>query len=115
MKGDRMWAVKSDGSWRCVDSSIPVEPGESVFEEIPEWAFRAAEQKLESQEAERVGAVWRDEELSIIADQLMAIEESEAGVEVADLLPGSRFSWLSYRSAVRKWAGAVERKPDRPV
>lgn len=46
---------------------------------------------------------WRNSEISVIADQLMAIEEAEAGEEVPDLLPGTRAQWLSYRTKVRAW------------
>lgn len=72
-------------------------------------------QKIELLEIERLNAAWRDQELAVIADHLMALEERDAGVEAQDLLPGSRFLWLTYRSAVRNWSGTNESRPERPV
>jgi hypothetical protein len=65
-------------------------------------------QKIELLEIERLNAAWRDQELAVIADHLMALEERDAGVEAQDLLPGSRFLWLTYRSAAV--TGAVQTK-----
>lgn len=61
---------------------------------------------------------WRNAEISFIANQLMAIEEAEAGEEVPDLLPGTRAQWLSYRTKVRAWKEGGLYFPDsayRPV
>ena len=65
--------------------------------------------------------LWRNSEISVIANQLMAIEEAEAsGEEVPDLLPGTRTQWLSYRTKVRAWKeGNIDfpdstRRPLRP-
>lgn len=55
---------------------------------------------------------WRDAELLIIAAQLDAIEEAEAGTPPVDLLPGSRGGWLKYRGLVRNWVGGNEGYPD---
>lgn len=51
---------------------------------------------------------WRETQLVIIANQLLAIEEAEAAAEEGedppeDLLPGTRNQWLSYRTKVRAW------------
>lgn len=67
---------------------------------------RVKEEALAQQErAQKVlnEDAWRVSEISLIANQLMAIEESEAGGDVPDLLPGTRSQWLSYRTKVRAW------------
>lgn len=66
---------------------------------------------------------WRDAELVVIANQLLAIEEAAAAEEEgeeppADLLPGTRNQWLSYRTKVRAWKTGNTDFPDmtkRPV
>ena len=55
---------------------------------------------------------WRESELEVIADQLQAIEEAEAGEPPADLLPGTRAQWLAYRGKVRNWKEGAEHFPD---
>lgn len=59
-----------------------------------------------------IEAVWREAEILIINNQLMAIEEAEAGIDEADPLPGSRVEWLSYRSKVRAWKDGAANFPD---
>lgn len=56
---------------------------------------------------------WRELQFPIIANQLNAIEEAEAGVPPPDLLPGDRKDWLRYRGAVRNWAVGTPGYPDR--
>ena len=61
---------------------------------------------------------WRDSEIYLISNQLMAIEEYEAGGEVPDLLPGTRTQWLAYRTKVRAWKEGNVLFPDsskRPI
>lgn len=65
---------------------------------------------------------WREAELIIIADQLDALEEAEAGEPPVDLLPGTRTQWLAYRGKARNWktGGSVDfpdstRRPMRPA
>lgn len=66
---------------------------------------------------------WREAQLAIIANQLLAIEEAEAAAEEgvdppADLLPGTRNQWLAYRTKVRAWKEGNVNFPDsakRPV
>jgi hypothetical protein len=64
---------------------------------------------------------WRNSEINLIANQLMAIEEYEAGGEVPDLLPGTRTQWLAYRTKVRAWKeGHIDfpnelKRPVRPT
>ncbi|WP_456254563.1 hypothetical protein ACP3PM_17890 [Pseudomonas iridis] len=86
-----------------------------MFEEIPLWALDIEEQKNELQVKARLDDAWRDQELAVIADQLMALEERDAGVEAEDVRPGSRVLWLTYRSAVRNWSGSNDSRPERPV
>ncbi|MDS9876585.1 hypothetical protein RMI40_17185 [Pseudomonas protegens] len=70
--------------------------------------------------ARRAEELWRDGELSIIAVQLQALEEAEAGVPPEDLLPGARSGWLKYRGFVRNWTDEKEgypcadQRPKRP-
>ena len=62
--------------------------------------------------------VWREAELIVIANQLDALEEAEAGEVPEDLLPGTRTQWLSYRGKVRNWVDGKGDFPDitkRPV
>jgi len=61
---------------------------------------------------------WRNAEIAVIGNQLMAIEEAEAGEEVPDLMPGTRAQWLAYRTKVRAWKEGHVDFPDaskRPV
>lgn len=62
--------------------------------------------------------LWRYESLAVIARQLQAIEEDEAGVPPSDLLPGTRQQWLKYRGQVSNWNDADPNFPEigkRPV
>ena len=58
---------------------------------------------------------WREEELSIIADQLLRIEDGDPTA-----LPGTDRQWRDYRIALRGWKeGAagfpeIEQRPSRP-
>lgn len=54
---------------------------------------------------------WRTGEQVIIANQLDAIEEADAGGTPKDLRPGTRVQWLAYRGEVRNW---VEGEGDFP-
>lgn len=67
--------------------------------------------QLDYEAATLVENTWRDAELLVIATQLDALEEAEAGEVPEDLLPGTRTQWLSYRGKVRNW---VEGKGDYP-
>lgn len=61
---------------------------------------------------------WQKAELVAISNQLMAIEEAEAGEDVPDLLPGTRAQWLSYRTKIRAWKEGHVDFPDqtkRPI
>lgn len=61
---------------------------------------------------------WRTGELQVIANQLLALEEQEAGVEDSGAFPGTRLDWLRYRTRVREWVEGNQNFPDdtkRPV
>lgn len=101
------YAITQDGFFRAVTPEMELTAGEELFEDIPQWVW-------DLQEVRRLGTVedaWRVSESLVISTQLMALEEDEAGVEVPDLLPGTRTQWLSYRSSVRAWKDG---NPDFP-
>ncbi|PTQ70340.1 hypothetical protein [Pseudomonas sp. GV071] len=84
------------------------------FPDGPYGPSRSAAVNLETE--------WRDGELTVIARQLEAIEEAAAAAEEgedppADLLPGTRNKWLSYRTKVSAWKETNTAFPfgDRPV
>jgi hypothetical protein len=117
------YAVNQNGGWRAVTSDMELFDDEVFYQDVPQWAY-------DKQEADRIKAEktaaensWRDLEIAAIANQLMAIEEAEAAEEAgeeppADLLPGTRTQWLSYRTKVRAWKEGNVNFPDetkRPV
>lgn len=51
--------------------------------------------------------------MQLISNQLMAIEEAEAGSDDAEPLPGTRAEWLTYRTKVRNWKDGNEDFPDQ--
>ena len=56
---------------------------------------------------------WRVSEVTFIADQLIAMEDSDPGA-----LPGTERQWRDYRTLVRAWKEGAENFPDkayRPV
>lgn len=62
--------------------------------------------------------LWKTDELVVISEQLLAIEEFEAGSEEANPLPGTRTQWLQYRTKVRNWIEGAAGFPEisnRPV
>lgn len=75
---------------------------------IPEPQF--TEEELAQQEF-RVAidreAAWRSTEMLSIADQLLAIEDSDPS-----RLPGTESEWREYRVKVRAWAQGAEGFPD---
>ncbi|MGY3644129.1 hypothetical protein [Pseudomonas fluorescens] len=86
--------------------------GETLVSEIPQWFYErlaAAEEQALLMVAENA---WREQEIGSIANQLMALEESEATGEAAGALPGTRSQWLSYRTKVRAWKEGAEGFPD---
>lgn len=63
-------------------------------------------------------AVWRTETLAVIARQLQAIEEDEAGATPQDMRPGTKLQWLRFRGEVSNWNEKNPAFPDaaqRPV
>lgn len=117
-----MWAVREDGTWRGIDSEIKLDADEILNEEIPQWAFNAQVAQQLLREASSAEISWQQEEISNIENQLMAIEEFQAGIDGVVLLPGSRADWLEYRSKIRNWkiGGNAEfpvaaSRPKRPL
>lgn len=101
-----VFAYESDGSQDdYIDSNkIPMTDDEihAALNPPPSTVY------LANQEAQ-----WRESEILIINNQLMALEEFEAGIEESNPLPGSRVEWLMYRSKVRAWKDGAESFPDK--
>ena len=107
-----MYAIKDNGELRAVSEAMVLEPDETLHSDIPQWVydrFAAAEESGLSITAENA---WRDQEIEVISNQLMALEEQEATGEDAGALPGTRVQWLSYRTKVRAWKEGAENFPD---
>ena len=93
----------------CIDEECP-EYADQVWQ-FPGWS----ESRWKKVAAENA---WRTSEINTIANQLMAIEEDEAGSGDAKPLPGTRAQWLVYRTKVRAWKEGNLDFPDqakRPV
>lgn len=93
----------------CLDEEYP-EYADQIWQ-FPGWT--PSRMKLSSIENN-----WRNAEIQIISNQLMAIEEAEAGSDGAEPLPGTRTEWLMYRTKVRAWKDGNDDFPDqakRPV
>lgn len=107
-----MYAIKANGDLRAVSEGMALDPDETAYSDIPQWVydkFQAAEESVISITAENV---WRDQEIEVISNQLMALEEEEATSEDTGALPGTRVQWLSYRTKVRAWKAGAEHFPD---
>ena len=101
------YAITQEGYFRAVSEGMTLTPDETLCAELPQWVL----DQLEVKESGYIETLWRDLEASVVSNQLMALEEAAAGVTVADLLPGTRVQWLSYRAALRAWK---EGNPDFP-
>ena len=112
MNGDSMWAIREDGTWRFVDSEIPLDADETLYEDIPQWAVDAQVEAATHREQVSVEAEWQQAEIDVIANQLMALEEAEVTGENTGALPGTRVKWLQYRTKVRNWKDGAEYFPD---
>ena len=51
---------------------------------------------------------WKLSEMDLIADQLIAMEDSDPGA-----LPGTERQWRDYRTLIRAWKEDAEHFPDR--
>ncbi|WP_046068430.1 hypothetical protein [Pseudomonas synxantha] len=106
---DREAAPDTVKSLICIDREYP-EYADQIWQ-FPGWG--PSQMKLSN-----VENIWREAEIQAIGNQLMAIEEAEAGSEDAHPLPGTRSQWLIYRTKVRAWKAGEEGFPDqskRPV
>lgn len=121
--GSLGYAVKPNGSWRAVSAEMELEEDETFYKSIPEWAIQMEEDRIERARLVTIENAWRDKEINVIANQLMAIEEAESALEEGldppdDLMSGTRSQWLSYRTKVRAWKEGNVDFPDankRPV
>lgn len=118
MSGETMWAVREDGTWRYVDSGIPIDADEILYEELPQWAIDLQEEMALRRELIAAEVSWQQAEIDLIANQLMALEEAEATGEDTGALPGTRVQWFQYRTKVRNWKDGAQSFPDpdhRPI
>lgn len=98
---EQVWAFESDGSQdEYIRETMRPMTEQEVYNHLnppPTHAFLVG---LEDQ--------WRENELLVVASQLLALEEAEAAAEEGlppppDLLPGTRNKWLAYRTKLRAW------------
>lgn len=117
------YAIRPDGSWRAVSTDMQLLDDEVFYQEVPQWALDMRESLIEKARLSEIENNWRVSEINVISNQLMAIEEAEAAAEEgidppADLKPGTRNQWLSYRTKVRAWKDGNVNFPDmtqRPI
>ena len=100
-----------DFGW-CGYSGQPLSEGQEVVDIIPQWLLDKAQEQWALMEQTQVEDLWRMSELEKVSNQLMAIEEVEAGGDVPDVFPGGRTDWLSYRTKVRAWKTGNSDFPD---
>lgn len=118
-----MYKYSDDVILRLSDSAyIPKDPENRDYAEYLAWVESGgvtlpeftddelASQKLLFETA--IEAAWRSAELLIVARQLEAIEEGEAGEPPPDLLLGTRKQWLKYRGQVSNWNETAELFPE---
>ena len=95
----------------CIDEQCPEYADQRWL--FPGWS--SSRWKIEA-----IENGWRESELIVIANQLMALEETEAGSDDASPLAGSRSQWLIYRTAIRSWNANnkgflnMDKRPQRP-
>ncbi|WP_409303540.1 hypothetical protein [Pseudomonas sp. KCJK8993] len=104
---DGTQAARFVGDHTPPEGAVLVESFAEFWDQV--WLFPGWSESP-SEEA-RKDAEWRSEQIAIAAAQLERLEEAEAGIEVADLLPGTRKQWLAYRGQLRAW---VKGGPDSP-
>lgn len=101
------YAVMVNGSYRAVDDSMILADGETLYDDVPQWAYEAAEARLLLMDKTTTEIEWRSREMDFIANQLTAIEDEDP---VA--LPGTTKQWRDYRIQVRAWFDGAESYPE---
>lgn len=86
--------------------------GEMLVDEIPQWFYDRLAAAEENAQSVTVENAWREQEIGVVANQLMALEEQDATGEDAGALLGTRLQWLSYRTKVRAWKEGAEYFPE---
>jgi hypothetical protein len=126
-----MYKYSGDVILRLVDAAyIAKDPDNRDYMEYMAWVDSGGvtlpeftEEDLARQKAQLDASVessWRASELQVIARQIDALEEADAGVPPSDLLPGTKQQWLKYRGQVSNWKEGAEhfpvqaRRPVRP-
>lgn len=102
-----MYAIKPTGSLRAVDETMELEGDETLFSEIPDWAYEVAESARKKIDQIYVEDLWRTDELAFIADQLLALEDGDTSA-----LPVSEEQWRAHRTATRAWKFGAANFPD---
>lgn len=90
------------------EGSIPVDTANEYYDQV--WLFPGWSPSPSN--LRRIEDDWRESELIVIAAQLDALEEVEAGDTPPDVLAGTRTQWLKYRGLVRNWAEGKGDYPD---
>lgn len=105
-----------DASPSSVDDLVMLPDGVMPEYADQTWLFPGwSESPSKALQAE---TVWRIEALAVIARQLQAIEEDEAGATPKDVRPGTKLQWLRFRGDVSNWNETNPGFPDsskRPV
>lgn len=107
------YAIRSTGSFIQVGDDYQTLDGETLYDDVPQWAYDAIEAAKAREEKVSIEGEWRASEMSFIANQLTAIEDEDPAA-----LPGSTKQWRDYRIKVRAWMEGAESFPEptaRPV
>ncbi|MEO8642658.1 hypothetical protein [Pseudomonas sp.] len=107
------YAIRSNGSFIQVGDDYQPLDGETLYDDVPQWAYDAIEADKLRAEMVAVEGEWRTSEMSFIANQITAIEDEDPTA-----LPGTFNQWKAYRIKVRGWVEGAPNYPDaasRPV
>lgn len=92
-----VFAYEDDGSQDdYIDSRLVRMTGQEVAEHLKPFYDPAA-----------VEAAWRDDEMNLVADQLLRIEDEDPSA-----LPGTGRQWRDYRIHLRAWVEGSQYYPD---
>ena len=107
------YAIRSTGSFIQVGDDYQPLDGETLYEDVPQWAYDAIEAARVHEELAAIEEEWRNSEMSFIANQITAIEDEDPTA-----LPGTISQWKAYRIKVRAWVEGATNYPEssyRPV
>jgi hypothetical protein len=107
------YAILSTGSFIQVGDDYQPIDGETLHDDVPQWAYDAIEAAKLREELAATEGEWRNSEMVFIANQLTAIEDEDPAA-----LPGTTSQWKAYRIKVRAWVEGAQDYPEaasRPV